>query len=240
MSEKTLKEALESNNLIILVGLCSVRYEGRAASRLGWGERLVIIKNDKSVLVHRPTGYEPVNWQPPNSRIEIEMGQEGLKLVVRRRSERLDVSFSGTPKMYIFSLSDDAQFEMYATEDEMKSAVLLQPEIVEPGFKPFAEERQVFRSGRIDLMGRDREGRLVILELKKARASREDIIQLQKYASSIERELGEKPRTIIAAPSISSKASSVCRQLGVEFRCLTPRMCSEILRRSRGLDRFTF
>ena len=66
-----IREGIRSGSLIVLMGLMEVYYEGRAASSLGPGERLLIIKQDGSLLVHRPTGYEPVNWQPPGSKIEI-------------------------------------------------------------------------------------------------------------------------------------------------------------------------
>ncbi|RLG02887.1 MAG: hypothetical protein DRN54_03790 [Thaumarchaeota archaeon] len=54
-----IREGLRSKSLVILVGLMEVYYEGRAASSLGAGERLLIVKQDGSMLVHRPMGYEP-------------------------------------------------------------------------------------------------------------------------------------------------------------------------------------
>ena len=41
------------NSVLIVVGCCSVEYVGRARSTLGWGERIVIVKPDGSVLVHQ-------------------------------------------------------------------------------------------------------------------------------------------------------------------------------------------
>lgn len=49
---------------LLVVGNCCVEYQGRASSKLGPGERIVIIKEDGALLVHRPTGYEPINWMP--------------------------------------------------------------------------------------------------------------------------------------------------------------------------------
>ncbi|MEM1923446.1 MAG: endonuclease NucS, partial [Nitrososphaerota archaeon] len=62
--------AVSAGRFVVVLGEMEVVYEGRSLSWLGKGERLVIIKQDKSVLVHRPTGYEPVNWQPSGSHIE--------------------------------------------------------------------------------------------------------------------------------------------------------------------------
>ncbi|MFQ5999898.1 MAG: endonuclease NucS, partial [Candidatus Bathyarchaeia archaeon] len=58
-----IREALSERKALIIVGNCWVDYRGRASSKLEPGERIVVIKGDGSVLVHRPVGYEPVNWQ---------------------------------------------------------------------------------------------------------------------------------------------------------------------------------
>jgi RecB family endonuclease NucS len=236
---QNLRAALDARKVILLVGSCSVRYEGRASSVLGLGERMIIIKRDRSVLVHRPEGYEPVNWQPPNSHIDVQETGEGLAVIATRGSEMLEIRFNGIPQIHSFTLVDDARFEMYATESEMKTAVMLAPDLIEEGFQPLAGERAVFRTGRLDIFGRDKNGRLVVVELKKRQATREDILQLQRYVESLGRELGGGPRAIIAAPSISRRAAAACSQSGVEFKCLTPRMCTEVLRKKiRGLDPF--
>ncbi len=235
---KSLKSALQSRKVILLVGTCVVKYEGRASSLLGPGERIVIIKKDRSILVHRPTGYEPVNWQPPNSHIDIKETGGDLHLTITRGNEKLEISFRGVPEIYSFTLSDEASFDMYATESDMKTAVLLEPSLIEEGFKPIDYERTVYRTGRLDIFGRDRSGELVVVELKKRQATREDILQLKRYVESMGREFGGRPRAVIAAPSISRSAAALCSQAGVEFKCLTPRMCGEVLRKSKGLDSY--
>ena len=63
-AEIVVKDALSQHRAVITVGRCWVRYVGRASSKLEKGERILIAKADGSVLVHRGTGYEPVNWMP--------------------------------------------------------------------------------------------------------------------------------------------------------------------------------
>ena len=65
-----IRMAIRSKEFLVIVGRMEVNYEGRASSTLGSGDRVLMIKPDGSVLIHRPTGYEPVNWQPPGSKIE--------------------------------------------------------------------------------------------------------------------------------------------------------------------------
>jgi len=59
-----IKEGLRKHEVVLIVGNCCVEYLGRASSDLGPGERIVLIKADGALLVHRSTGYEPVNWMP--------------------------------------------------------------------------------------------------------------------------------------------------------------------------------
>ncbi|MEM0198795.1 MAG: endonuclease NucS, partial [Desulfurococcaceae archaeon] len=76
-----IRRALLEKSTVVIIGECSVDYEGRGSSRLERGERIVVIKQDGAMLVHRPTGYSPVNWQPSTSVIEVTYKPEvGLLL----------------------------------------------------------------------------------------------------------------------------------------------------------------
>jgi len=233
-----LYKALAEGAVIFFIGKCRVNYEGRAASRLGEGERIIIVKKDKSVLVHRPTGYEPVNWQPPGSKLEFQLKGEGLLIRASNQDELLLISFDSKPEVEFFYLKDEAEFEMYASEEDMKRAVKLYPELIEEGFKPYEEEKAVGGFGRIDLLGVDRDGRLVVVEFKRKPATKQDILQLVSYLRIIENELGRKARGILAAPSLTKSARSEIAVAGLEFKCLSPRKCMEVLRKSRGLDAY--
>ena len=68
-----LERAFRARSFVLVIGNCRVDYEGRASSTLEWGERITIVKQDGSVLVHRPTGYEPVNWQPPKCVVNVKL-----------------------------------------------------------------------------------------------------------------------------------------------------------------------
>ncbi|MCS7132714.1 MAG: endonuclease NucS [Nitrososphaeria archaeon] len=238
-SEK-IRAGLRERALIIVVGLMGVAYEGRAASTLGPGERLLIIKQDGSILVHRPLGYEPVNWQPPGSKIDVYLVDDYMVVEARRISpqEILRIIFHEIYEVYLFKLSDSAELAMYATEEDMKRAILADPSIIEEGFRPIEDERKVGESGFIDIFGVDGEGNLVVVEIKRRNATAADVKQLINYVDGIERELGKRPRAIIAAPGIQKSAVKDLKVYGVEFKCLTPKKCREVLRKKGGLERF--
>ncbi|ACL10433.1 indolepyruvate ferredoxin oxidoreductase, alpha subunit [Desulfurococcus amylolyticus 1221n] len=94
-----IKKAIVEGRVVIIIGECSIEYEGRSASRLGNGERILIIKQDGSVLVHRPQGYSPVNWQPETSVIEVWTDDEVIE--DKRTGCRACVNVTGCPTLYI-------------------------------------------------------------------------------------------------------------------------------------------
>ncbi|MEM1655826.1 MAG: endonuclease NucS [Nitrososphaerota archaeon] len=235
-----LREGIRSRSLIVLTGLMEVFYEGRASSSLGEGERLLLIKQDGSVLVHRPTGYEPVNWQPPGSLISVIV-KDGVLVIEARRLSPEEILRVVVKKVYSIEshkLEDSADFAMHATEEEMKRAILLEPSLIEEGFKPIEDERRAGRAGFVDIFGVDSSGNLVVVEIKRRNATSEDVRQLVSYVKEIEKELGRRPRMILAAPGVQRSASRELAAYGVEFKCLSPKRCHEILKRGRGLEEF--
>ncbi len=233
------REALGAGKLVLLVGEMEVTYEGRSMSWLGRGERILMIKGDRSVLIHRPKGCEPVNWQPPGSHIEAWLEGDRLILSCNRTAppERLKITVSRLVQLATHKLVDEAEFEMHAREEDMKLAIIEEPGIIEEGFRVVESERPV-REGAIDIFGVDSQNRLVVVEIKRERASKEDVKQLSRYADQIELEFGRRPRSILVAPSLSTSAASLAARLGIESRRLSPRRAQEILRKRRGLDRF--
>ena len=240
-AEKAIREAVASQQTFVVFGRCTVRYQGRSASTLAEGERVLLVKQDRSVLLHRPFGYEPVNWQPPGCTIEVTATDAELVFLAARTRphERLVVSFSDITGIQAHRLQDEAEFSMYATEEEMKRAVVLHPQLIEEGFKPLEEERRAGPSGFIDVFGVDAKGNLTVVELKRRAADRADIHQVENYAKKVHKELGRKVRAVIAAPSLKKAAVPLLKAHGVEFRCLTPRTCRELLGKHEGLDRFS-
>ncbi|RLF09406.1 MAG: endonuclease NucS, partial [Thermoprotei archaeon] len=138
------QEALRKGYVLVLAGRCSVNYSGRASSRLGLGDRVVIYKPDGSLLVHRPAGYEPVNWMPAGSYLTA-LNEEGLCLRALRRKpfEELKVTFEQVYFAAAGLLIDEEEFFLYATEEEMKRAVELRPSLIEPGFKLYSREKRL-------------------------------------------------------------------------------------------------
>lgn len=227
-----LNEAFSEKRAVIIVGSCWVDYRGRASSKLEPGERIVIVKEDGAVLIHRSRGYEPVNWQP--SGCILQAFREGDNLVVRavKRTphEVVTVFFDKIHFLSIFKLIDEGEFSLYASEEDMQRAILMEPSLIEDGFKPIDYERRV-KPGFVDIYGIDKSGRMAVVEIKRRTAGRDAVLQLAKYVETLKRTLGREVRGILAAPDVTKEAQQLLLSLGLDFKRVDPKKCSELLRR---------
>jgi len=229
---RTVKDALRKERFLLVVGSCRVDYRGRASSTLGLGERVVVVKGDGSVLVHRAWDVQPVNWQPPGSVIQASLrnGRMVLRSIRLKPKETLEVEFERVYGLVVANLVDKAEFAMYASEKDMQRVVMANPELVEEGLKPIMKEKSV-EPGFIDVYAIDRAGNIVVIELKRRSATGEDAMQLVRYVEDVKRRSGGRGvRGILAAPSASKKALLVLEKHGLEFKQLTPQKCAEMLR----------
>jgi len=232
-AEKTAKEAVSQHKTLIVIGNCWVHYLGRARSKLEPGERILIVKEDGSLLVHRSVGYEPVNWQPPGCIFHIQAKDNVLEIraVRRKPSESVKVFFDKIHMVSALSLMDSGVFSLYASEEDMQKAVLLKPSLLEEGFKPISYEKKV-EPGFVDVYGVDKTGNLVVVEIKRKTAGKKAAFQLAKYIDAIKSKADREVRGIIVAPNIAKDVQRLLATLGLEFKALDPKKCAETLRRS--------
>jgi len=232
--ERSIKEALAQRKTLLLVGNCWVDYKGRANSKLEPGERIVMIKEDGSVLVHRPAGYEAVNWQPPGCifHSRVKDGVLQIRAVRRKPAESLRIYFNNLYLLSIMKLKDAGEFSLYASEEDMQKAVLLKPSIIEEGFKPISFEKKV-EPGFVDVYGIDRQGRLVVVEIKRKAAGRDAVLQLSKYVKAVQGIVNREVRGVLAAPEMAKGTQKLLETLGLSFKALDPRKCAEILHKAK-------
>ena len=232
---EAVRNGIAQRRMLLIVGNCTVDYVGRASSKLSPGERVLIIKPDGSTLIHRPRDYAPVNWQPPGSIFKTRLVDGCLHIRAYRRKggEVLDIAFDRVALVAIFHLIDDGEFYLYASEEDMKQAILHDPSLLEEGFKPIETEKPV-EPGFIDILGVDKEGVLTVVEIKRRAADRAAVLQLKSYVDALRAETRRRIRGILAAPSLAKGAQSLMAALDLEFKPLSPRRCADILRARRG------
>jgi RecB family endonuclease NucS len=233
--------AIEEGAVVTVVGACTVDYEGRAASTLGSGERHLMLKPDGAALVHTDEGQQPVNWQPPDCEHEARLSGDGDgdgdlddadtdrpgRLVVESHRETPDehlvVSFESVLHVGAFDLTDERDLSLAGTEEDLRERVLEDPDLVEDGFSPLATERST-PAGAVDVYGEDRDGRTVVVELKRRRVGPDAVGQLGRYVDALERDMHAETelRGILVAPSVTDRARRLLAERGLEFVSLEP------------------
>ena len=230
---EVVRQGLSARRVLLIMGNCWVDYKGRASSKLEPGERIVVIKEDGSVLVHRPTGYEPVNWQPPGCVFQTSVDKDVLQIraIRKKTSESVRLFFDRIFLVSAMSLVDAGRFSLHASEEDMQRAVLAEPSLLEPDFKPITYEKKV-EPGFIDVYGIDGDGRLVVVEIKRKTAGRQAALQLARYVDSIKDMVNREVRGILVAPHLGKGVQRLLETLKLEYKALSPKKCAKVLTRS--------
>ena len=149
-----LETGFERGGMLTLVGECEVDYDGRASSYLGPGERLVILKSDGTLLVHRDEQRTPVNWQPPGC--THDASTENNRLIVQSTRttphEEVEITFETLAQASLLELDDTPDLSLEGSEEDLRQRILANPEIVEAGFQPMMTERET-SAGAVDIYG---------------------------------------------------------------------------------------
>jgi len=232
-----LENAFRARNFVLIIGECWVDYDGRASSTLEWGERVTIFKKDGSVLIHRPTGYEPVNWQPPKCAIVVNRRDSGILITAARSQPReiISIEFRNVSLVAVGSLDDTGDFALHVTEAQMKQAILIAPDLVEAGLTPLQQEKHVENAGFTDIYGEDKDGSMVVIEIKRNAATKDAAIQLNSYLDKIRKRVNRPLRGIIVAPDLRKSAQPMLQVLSIEFVKLDPEKCFSVLKTQKDM-----
>ena len=244
-----LEDAFERGDLVSLFGRCTVSYEGRAASDLGPGDRLVVLKPDGAALVHTDEGRQPVNWQPPGSEHRAAVRDGRLRVRSTRSSpdETLTVRFAAVHQLSAMSVTGGRDLTLHGSEEDLRTRILERPDLVEAGFEPRETERPS-GAGPMDVFGVDADGTPVVVELKRRRVGPDAVGQLARYVRALREEFGieasdseaddetasdggddeadgtgsPEVRGILVAPSVTDRAAERLADRGFDHVALEP------------------
>jgi hypothetical protein len=108
----------------LIVARCEVAYSGRLSAFLPESTRLLILKDDGSVLVHADAGgYKPLNWMTPPTVIE----EDGERIVVRKRAgkaeDRLEIRIVELLSDVTHEMGEAAGLEKDGVERDLQEAL---------------------------------------------------------------------------------------------------------------------
>jgi endonuclease len=203
----------------ILVARCEIAYHGRATTRLGAGDRVILFKDDGSLCVHAEKGYKPLNYMPGPTTVN----EEGDVIRVYRPAsdETLVIVVEEVHEDARHALDDDAVLEHHGAERQMHVLLERSPDMIEPGLVVLERERFT-DVGPVDLFCRDTGGRTVVVEVKRVRAVAAHVEQLTRYCERVDLDPAHAPcRGILVAPDIAPQARVMCDARGYTYAAVT-------------------
>jgi RecB family endonuclease NucS len=215
--------AFERGGMLTLVGNCEVDYDGRTSSHLPSGERLVILKPDGTLLVHRDEQRKPVNWQPPGSTHSARIDGDCLIIESIRTSphEEIEITFETLEQASLLELDDTSSLTLEGSEEDLRQRILENPDVLEEGFQAMMTERET-SAGAIDIYGEDVDGTPTVVELKRRRVGPDAVGQLNRYVETLKRNRPSRSvRGILVAPSVTDRAEELLATEDLEFISLT-------------------
>lgn len=199
----------------LIVARCEVAYSGRLSAFLPESTRLLILKDDGSVLVHADAGgYKPLNWMTPPTVIE----EDDERIVVRKRAgkaeDRLEIRIVELLSDVTHEMGEAAGLEKDGVERDLQEALAAAPERL-------GEELRLVRRewptdvGPVDLMCRDREDGWVAVEIKRI-GTIEAVEQLSRYLECIRVDPAKAAcRGILAAQQLKPQAVALATARGI-------------------------
>jgi RecB family endonuclease NucS len=202
----------------LIVTRCEVRYSGRLSAFLPESTRLLIVKDDGSVLVHADAGgYKPLNWMTPPTVLD----EDGDTLVVRKRAgkseDRLEIRLVEVLSDVTHEMGEAAALKKDGVERELQEELAARPDAL-------GEELRLVRRewptdlGPVDLMCRDEGSGWVAVEVKRV-AGLEAVEQLSRYLERIQLDPARAEcRGILAAQRFRPQAVKLAESRGI--RCV--------------------
>ena len=179
------------------------------------------------------TNQSTGNPQEASSTSKSKTSELEINGVRQKPRENVKVTFKNVLMVSALALEDSGEFLLNASEDDMHRAILLKPELLEEGFKPISWEKKV-EPGFVDIYGEDKNGKLVIVEVKRKTASKEAVLQLAKYIEPIKAKVNREVRAVLVAPSLGKDVQRLLVTMGLEFKALDPKQCAEVLKKAES------
>jgi endonuclease len=211
----------------LVVARCSVDYAGRLSAHLPLATRLLVLKNDGSVLVHSDSlSYKPLNWMSPPAVFSIDdVDEERSAAGV---TELWRVTHAKTADMLVISIHEilhDSQHELGidpglqkdGVEADLQRLLAEQIELLGEGYTLVRREFMT-AIGPVDILARDATGAAVAVEIKR-RGDIDGVEQLTRYLELMNRDPALAPVTgVFAAQEIKPQARTLATDRGI--RCL--------------------
>mgnify|MGYP000665064275 FL=1 len=208
----------------LVIARCAVDYSGRLSAHLPLATRLLMLKNDGSILVHSDSGsYKPLNWMNPPCTIVVEEPTaeaaefgviEVWKVQQKKTEDVLKVSIHEIIADVAHELGEDPGLIKDGVEAHLQ--VLLAEQITLVHEQAVLVRREYMTAiGPVDILARDSSGSIAV-ELKR-RGDIDGVEQLTRYLELMNRDPLLAPvRGVFAAQEIKPQARKLAEDRGIE------------------------
>jgi RecB family endonuclease NucS len=209
----------------LVIARCTVDYAGRLSAHLPLATRLLMLKDDGSILVHSDSGsYKPLNWMNPPCTItigepEADALEAGVTEVWRvSQTKTADILYVSIYEIFsdvAHELGEDPGLQKDGVESHLQE--MLSDQLHHAGAGMSLIRREYFTAiGPVDILAKDAEGTTVAIELKR-RGDIDGVEQLTRYLELLNRDPQLRPvRGIFAAQEIKPQARTLAEDRGIE------------------------
>jgi endonuclease len=199
----------------LVVARCEVRYTGRLSAFLPESTRLLMLKDDGSVLIHADAGgYKPLNWMTPPTVIETSDDLVVVRKRAGRTEDRLEIRLLDVLSDVTHDMGEAAALEKDGVERDLQLLLAGEPTHVERGLRLVKREWPT-DVGPVDLMCRDDDDGWVAVEIKRI-GTIDAVEQLSRYLDCIRADPSRADcRGILAAQQIKPQAVALAEQRGI-------------------------
>ncbi len=207
----------------LVIARCAVDYSGRLSAHLPLATRLLMLKNDGSILVHSDSGsYKPLNWMNPPCTIVVEEPSteaaefgviEVWRVQQKKTEDVLKVSIHEIIADVAHELGEDPGLIKDGVEAHLQVLLAEQIELVSEDAKLVRREYMT-AIGPVDILARDSAGSIAV-ELKR-RGDIDGVEQLTRYLELMNRDPLLAPvRGVFAAQEIKPQARKLAEDRGI-------------------------
>lgn len=208
---------------------------GRLNAHLPRATRLLLVKNDGSVLIHSDGGsYKPLNWMSPPCRLHVAPREEFEGTSV---GEDLDADVVELWTVQAAKSDDRLLIRVYEKLNEMSHDLGIDPGLIKDGVEAdlqrlLAEQIEILGAGYrlvrreyptaigpVDILAKDSSGISVAVELKRV-GDIDGVEQLTRYLDLLNRDPLLAPvQGVFAAQRIKPQARTLAEDRGI--RCVS-------------------
>ncbi len=203
----------------LVIARCRVDYAGRLAAHLPLATRLIMVKNDGSVLIHSDGGsYKPLNWMSPPCVLREGVADDGATewtVTAGKTDDTLRIRIEDVLHDSDHELGIDPGLQKDGVEKHLQE--LLAEHTVALGADMSLVRREFMTAiGPVDLLCKDAGGGSVAVEIKR-RGDIDGVEQLTRYLELMNRDPTLRPvRGIFAAQEIKPQARTLAVDRGIE------------------------